>query len=203
MAPIEGPVPHGTGRAVRLTLCLVVLALLSACGTGYQNGQYLGRRGEYAPPGPPEDPWGPYIREASHKYRVPEQWIRAVMRQESGGREYLNGSPITSNAGAMGLMQVMPSTYAGLADRYGLGGDPYDPHDNIMAGAAYIREMYEQFGSPGFLAAYNAGPGRLSNHLATGNPLPSETVSYVAAIAPRLGNDVPASGALAAYAAND
>jgi hypothetical protein len=204
MTPIEGLVRLRIGPALRAALCLGVLALLSACGTSYQNSAYRSHHsGDYAPPGPPEDPWGPYIHEASDKYHVPEKWIRAVMRQESGGREYLNGHPITSNAGAMGLMQVMPSTYAGLADRYGLGGDPYDPHDNIMAGAAYIREMYDQFGSPGFLAAYNAGPGRLSGHLATGNPLPSETVQYVASIAPRLGNEIPASGPLAAYAGNE
>ena len=160
MTPIVGLMPARIGPGLRAALCLGLLGLLAACGTGYHNAAYdTHRRGDYAPPGPPEDPWGPYIREASQKYRVPEQWVRAVMRQESGGREYLNGHPITSNAGAMGLMQVMPSTYASLADRYGLGGDPYEPHDNIMAGTAYIREMYEQFGSPGFLAAYNAGPG--------------------------------------------
>jgi D-alanyl-D-alanine carboxypeptidase len=205
MVPIEGRARMRVGPAVRAALCLLALALLSACGASYNSAAYEAqhRRGDYAPPGPPEDPWGPYIREASSKYRVPEQWVRAVMRQESGGREYLNGKPITSNAGAMGLMQVMPGTYATLADRYGLGGDPYDPHDNIMAGTAYIREMYEQFGSPGFLAAYNAGPGRLSSHLATGKPLPSETVQYVAAIAPRLGSDVAPSGEFAAYARVD
>ncbi len=181
------------GPLLRAGLSSLLLALLAACASTYQGGgTFRARNGNYAPPGPAEDPWGPYISEASSRYRVPEPWIRAVMRQESGGREYLNGQPITSGAGAMGLMQVMPATYDMLANRYGLGSDPYDPHDNIMAGTAYIHELYQQFGSPGFLAAYNAGPGRLSSHLAGGGPLPSETVRYVASIAPRLGGDRPA-----------
>ena len=116
------------------------------------------------------------------------------MRQESGGQQYLGGRPITSPAGAMGLMQVMPDTYEGLRQRYGLGNDPYDPHDNIMAGTAYLREMYDRFGSPNFLAAYNAGPGRMDDHLSDGSPLPDETVQYVASIAPRLGDANPSDG---------
>ena len=139
-----------------------------------------------APPGPPDDPWGPYIREASAKYDIPEIWIRSLMRVESGGKEYVNGGLVTSGAGAMGLMQVMPGTYDGLRDRYNLGDDPYEPHDNIMAGTAYMREMYELYGSPGFLAAYNAGPARLDDYLANIRPLPDETRHYVAMIGPNL-----------------
>ncbi|MBV9758313.1 MAG: transglycosylase SLT domain-containing protein, partial [Alphaproteobacteria bacterium] len=114
-------------------------------------------------------------------------WVRAVMRQESGGHQYLNGRLTTSSAGAMGLMQVMPATYEGLRQRYGLGGDPYNPHDNIMAGTAYIREMYDRFGAPNFLAAYNAGPNRVDDYLAGGGPLPAETENYLASVAPQLG----------------
>ena len=76
-------------------------------------------------------------------------WIRSVMRVESGGNQYQNGQLITSSAGAMGLMQVMPETYDELHDRYSLGDDPFDPHDNILAGTAYLREMYDIYGSPG------------------------------------------------------
>ncbi len=155
---------------------------------------------EYAPPGPTEDPWGPYIREASQRYDFPEGWIRAVMRQESGGHEYINGSLTTSASGAIGLMQVMPETYANLRDRYGLGPDPYYPRDNIMAGTAYLKELYNRFGSPGFLAAYNGGPQRLADHLATGRPLPSETVAYVAAIGPRIGAPSSVPGGSGGYA---
>ena len=98
-----------------------------------------------------------YIAEASDRFNLPEPWIREIMRVESGGQQYLNGRPITSSAGAMGLMQVMPATYEELRRRHDLGSDPYDPRNNILAGTAYLREMYDLFGSPGFLAAYNAG----------------------------------------------
>ena len=126
--------------------------------------------------------WKPYIREASQRYQVPEKWIREVMMQESAGQQYLDGQPTTSPAGAMGLMQIMPGTYAELRVRYGLGADPFHPHDNILAGAAYLRELYDRYGASGFLAAYNAGPGRYEQHLIDGQPLPAETRAYVAAL---------------------
>ena len=126
---------------------------------------------------------------------MPQQWIREVMRQESDGQEQA-----VSSAGAMGLMQIMPDTFDELRKRYALGADPFEPHDNIMAGAAYIREMYDRYGAPGFLAAYNAGPYRLEGYLGGGDPLPDETVNYVASIAPRLGGSVPMTGPLAVYA---
>jgi hypothetical protein len=125
------------------------------------------------------------------------------MHQESGGHAYLNGQPTTSDAGAAGLMQVMPATYAELRTRYSdLGDDPYNPHDNIIAGTAYIREMYDKYGSPAFLAAYNAGPMRVDDYLAGRNALPNETVNYLASVAPHLGTEVAMTGPLAAYAQN-
>jgi cell division septation protein DedD len=172
---------------------IALLSTLAACGTVphqdaiQETARYVAHaKHDYAPPGPPEDPWGPYIREASARFDIPDPWIRSLMRQESGGKEFLNGDLITSGAGAMGLMQVMPTTYDELRDRYNLGDDPFDPHDNIMAGVAYMREMYELYGSPGFLAAYNAGPARLDDYLANVRPLPDETRHYVAMIGPNL-----------------
>src|SRR5271165_4898037 len=179
---------------LRAVSALVIMAALAACSQSAvhqsaidESARYAAHaRRNYAPPGPPDDPWGPYIREASAKYDVPEIWVRSLMRVESGGKEFVNGSLITSGAGAMGLMQVMPATYDELRDRYNLGDDPYEPHDNIMAGVAYMREMYEIYGSPGFLAAYNAGPARLDDYLANLRPLPDETRHYVAMIGPNL-----------------
>jgi hypothetical protein len=101
----------------------------------------------------------------------------------------------------MGLMQVMPTTYDMLRQRYALGDDPYEPHDNILAGAAYIREMYDRFGAPAFLAAYNAGPDRVDAYLAGNDVLPDETVNYLANVAPRLRDSVAMTGPLAAYGA--
>ena len=140
-------------------------------------------------------PGDPISSEASGRFGVPEQWIREVMRQESDGQEQA-----VSSAGAMGLMQIMPDTFDDLRQRYTLGSDPFEPHDNIMAGAAYIREMYDRYGAPGFLAAYNAGPYRLDSYLGGSDSLPDETVNYVASIAPRLGGSVRMTGPLAVYA---
>lgn len=120
-----------------------------------------------------------YIAEAAQRFAIPERWIRAVMRAESA-----NDPLAVSSAGAMGLMQIMPRTWDEMRARYGLGEDPFDPRDNILAGTAYLREMYDRFGAPGFLAAYNAGPERYAEHLATGRPLPRETRAYIAALAP-------------------
>lgn len=86
----------------------------------------------------------------------------------------------------MGLMQIMPKTYAGLRARYHLGPNPYDPRDNILAGVAYLREMQDRFVSPGLLAAYTAGPDRYERHLATGRPLPLETQDCVAMLMPMI-----------------
>lgn len=129
------------------------------------------------------DRWSGYIAEASARFGVPEDWIRRVMRAESGGRTMLNGRPITSGAGAMGLMQLMPGTWAEMRAAYRLGFDPHDPRDNILAGTAYLRIMYDRFGYPGLFAAYNAGPARYARHLATGRRLPAETVAYVSIVA--------------------
>lgn len=127
------------------------------------------------------EPWSQFVSEAAERFAISAVWIRAVMRVESNG-----SVKAVSPKGAIGLMQIMPDTYAGLRVRYGLGNDPYDPHDNVMAGAAYLREMHDRFGSSGFLAAYNVGPKRYEDHLATGHPLPDETRNYVALLAPLL-----------------
>jgi hypothetical protein len=207
------------------------LLLLSACAGDpyYTSGRWDGRRGydgngdygydvsasraeahsyrvraahAYPAPGTPDDPWRPYITEAAARFALPPLWIRAVMRQESGGRLVASdGTLTTSDVGAMGLMQVMPGTYDMLRRRYALGDDPYEPHDNILAGAAYIREMYDRFGAPAFLAAYNAGPDRLDAYLAGSDVLPDETVNYVASVAPRIAGTVAMTGPLSVYAA--
>ena len=174
---------------LRMLLLGVVLAL-SACAGGGRLAYGPGRT-DYPQPGPYGDPWRPYIRAAARHFEVPQRWIRLVMARESGGHEYRNGRPIRSAAGAMGLMQLMPETYADMRAQNGLGGDPYEPHDNIFAGTAYIRLLYGRYGAPGFLAAYNAGPQRLDDYLRSGRRLPNETVNYVAALGPELGGGAP------------
>ena len=131
----------------------------------------------------PLDRWSTHVVEASSRFDVPNDWIRRVMRAESGGRTTLGGRPIVSHAGAMGLMQLMPGTWREMRALLGLGTDPHDPRDNILAGTAYLRMMYDRFGYPGLFAAYNAGPARYARHLATGRRLPAETIAYMASVA--------------------
>lgn len=129
------------------------------------------------------DQWAPFIEEASDRFQIPADWVRRVMAAESGGRTMLNGRPMVSSAGAMGLMQLMPGTWRELRARLALGPDPHAPRDNILAGTAYLRMMYDRFGYPGLFAAYNAGPARFASHLKSGRRLPQETIAYVGSIA--------------------
>ncbi|MCP1240277.1 lytic transglycosylase domain-containing protein [Acetobacter lovaniensis] len=127
------------------------------------------------------DPYADMIAEAATRAQIPASWIAAVLHAESRGDAHA-----VSSAGAMGLMQVMPGTWASLRTSLGLGDDPFDPHDNILAGATYLRWMRDRYGEAGFLAAYNAGPARYDEHLTTGRPLPAETRNYVASVSARL-----------------
>ncbi|MBB2169668.1 lytic transglycosylase domain-containing protein [Gluconacetobacter aggeris] len=124
-----------------------------------------------------------FVRQAAERNAIPSAWIHAVITAESGGDD-----GAMSGAGAMGLMQLMPDTWKALRHDLNLGADPFDPHDNIAAGTAYLRWLHDRYGDAGFLAAYNAGPARYDAHLATGRPLPDETISYVAHVQTLIGN---------------
>ena len=89
-----------------------------------------------------------FVAEAALRFAIPASWIKAVMQAESRG-----DARAVSPKGAMGLMQIMPQTWTDLRSRYGLGANPFDPHDNILAGAAYLRELHDRYGPAGFLAA--------------------------------------------------
>lgn len=175
--------PHPGRRIFVARSTLVALAALlvavpaTAMAQPVVSGSDPQRRAAQASPG------DGLVAEASARFGIPEHWIRAVMRVESAGNPRA-----VSRAGAMGLMQIMPGTWRELRVEHGLGNDPFDPRDNILAGTAYLRAMYDLFGSPGFLAAYNAGPARYAEHLATGRPLPRETRAYLASLAPLIGS---------------
>jgi hypothetical protein len=129
--------------------------------------------------------WDDLVRQAAERNAIPPAWVRAVLHAESAGDPHA-----VSGAGAMGLMQLMPDTWRDVRRTLNLGDDPFDPRDNIAAGAAYLRWLHDRYGDAGFLAAYNAGPGRYDDHLATGRPLPAETVSYVAQVWTLIGNPI-------------
>jgi hypothetical protein len=170
-------------RTLGTNVCIVVMLASSMLLSGAAHAERGALNAQKAA-APPANPFAAFVTEASRRFAVPEHWIRAVMHVESDSKLRAR-----SQKGAMGLMQIMPKTWTELRARYGLGADPYDPRDNILAGAAYIRELHDRYGAPSFLAAYNAGPRRYENHMATGRPLPDETQAYVATLAPMIGSE--------------
>jgi hypothetical protein len=144
------------------------------------------------------DPYAAFILDASQRFAMPGAWLRAVMRVESGGNP-----KAVSSKGAMGLMQLMPDTWSALRVQYHLGSDPFDPHDNIIGGAAYLRELFDRFGASGFLAAYNAGPMRFQDYLNGLRPLQDETKRYVSMLAKMLPDLPIGSTPIASISAGD
>lgn len=161
-------------RAARIAAALLLLVPL-CCDAG-------DARAAPAAPGAPH-PYAGHVAEASLRFGIPQDWIWRVMHVESRGN-----ARAVSSAGAMGVMQIMPATWAMLSARHGLGRDPFDVRANILGGAAYLRAMWDRYGDVRLmLAAYNAGPGRADAYAAGRRGLPAETVAYVAAIAPAIG----------------
>jgi membrane-bound lytic murein transglycosylase B len=150
--------------------------------------------------------WDPDIAAAAKRFGVPQTWIRAVMSIESGGRLMLTQiQPMRSSMGAMGLMQLMPETYAEMSRAYHLGLDPYNPHDNIIAGAAYLRILRDKYGYPRMFEAYNDGPGNLEARMRNNGLLPAETQNYVAHVTSTIltGHAVSGHGAIVKFTRPD
>lgn len=162
----------------------IALTAAFLCQAAVFTGFETRAEAQLAPRAQPVDGFAELTADAAARFAVPARWISAVMQIESGGDERA-----ISSRGAMGLMQLMPTTWVELSVRHKLGLDPFDPRDNILAGAAYLRELHDRFGRAGFLAAYHAGPARYEQHLATGRPLPSETTAYVEAVTSLLGHE--------------
>jgi len=169
------------------------IAALVCALSSFNHGPAIARA-EPVPAQIEAHPHGAFIAEAAQRFGIPAPWIVEVMRAESA-----NDPRAVSHAGAMGLMQVMPGTYAELRTRHGLGPHPYDVRDNILAGAAYLREMHDRYGPTGMLAAYNAGPGRWEDYVSRGRPLPAETVAYMARLGATIGGLAAPSPAIAVH----
>lgn len=172
-------------RRRALAASAFALAMLAAPSAATMQGAPA-----IAPAAAPRHPYAQHVSEAAQRFGIPESWIAHVMHVESRGNPRA-----VSRAGAMGLMQIMPATWTMLSARHGLGSDPFDARANILAGAAYLRAMWDRYRSISLmLAAYNAGPGRADAFAAGRRGLPAETRAYVARLAPALGSgsDKPA-----------
>ena len=121
---------------------------------------------------PAKEAYEDIIQEAARTYDIDAALIRAVMQAESAFHPY-----IVSKAGAEGLMQLMPE----LADEMGVA-DSFDPRENIMGGARYLKQLLDQHnGNIALtLASYNAGPGNVKRY--GGVPPFKETRNYVKTI---------------------
>ncbi|TQR20213.1 lytic transglycosylase domain-containing protein [Psychrobacillus vulpis] len=135
----------------------------------FQNGSFTNAITSFSSKTGLSSNYDEIIQRASEKFNLPEKLISSVIKQESG----FNASAI-STAGASGLMQIMPGTakYLGI-------NNIFDPEENIMGGAKYLRQMLNQFDGniETALAAYNAGPGAVKKY--DGIPPYKETQDYV------------------------
>lgn len=169
-------------KTIRHTITLIGILILSVC---------LGLLAQYAknaldmrahPRG-----FSEFVEKYAEEYKVPETVCYAVIKCESGF-----DSTARSYAGAIGLMQIMPDTFAHLCSRTGdnyEAGMLYDPETNIRYGIYYLSMLYDRFGVwETVFAAYNAGPSRVQGWIDAGKvsesghlteiPL-SETATYV------------------------
>jgi hypothetical protein len=143
-----------------------LLATYTGDKSGYVHGPsqtpYAGKESDFAGT----------IKEASTKFNVDEDLIRAVIRQESGFN-----ARAESSCGAMGLMQLMPTTAADLGVK-----NAWDPRENVMGGVKYLKSLLDRFDGniTKALAGYNAGPGAVEKH--GGVPPFAETQNYVRSI---------------------
>lgn len=165
------------GRFARRVLVVVAASAIATCVSIRETG------GEPLSPGHPsssvDDPLNGFIAEASERFGLPTAWIRAIVRHGRDG-----SARVARRKGAVGLMQLMPETWAELRPRYALGDDQFDPRDSILAGTAHLREMYDRYRLKEFFAAYYMGPTRYDEHLKSGLPLPADVQTFVAVLAP-------------------
>jgi len=187
LLPVSFPAPQFAERIPRfLQPHCIAVAIVAAIAIGSSCSETHAQQATvvHQTADGPADSTSVFSAEASQRFGFPAAWIRAIMAAESAGN-----LRAVSPKGAIGLMQIMPETWAELRRRYHLGTDPYDAHDNIIAGTAYMRELYDRYGASGFLPAYNAGPARWEDHLTNGKLLPLETRDFLIRLAPVAGSN--------------
>lgn len=149
---------HAARRVQCALLCVMTMPLTHACDVTQ---------------------WRSAIENAARLEHVNAALIRAVIEVESNACERLEGKPITSHAGAMGLMQLLPATWSSYRDRLQLADDPYNADDNILAGSAYLHDLIQELGLFDGLAAYFAGAKNIAEHRLDDELPSSATMAYL------------------------
>ncbi len=145
-----------------------------AQGSVNTSSDASGAGGGWSPPARAQ-PYLEAIAAAEARYNLPRNLEARALYQESRFRPEIIDGSLRSSAGAIGIAQFLPQTAADL------GIDPLDPFQSIDGMGRYLRQLYLQFGSWDLaLAAYNWGPGNLTNKGAAAAP--AETVAYVSGI---------------------
>jgi len=166
-------------------LLLLGLALLASACAGRAGGvrpagELPATRAELATAAATHPEVEPLVADAAARHGVAEELVLAVIWNESRFRP-----TATSPAGAMGLMQLMPSTVRTLSERLGVADpDPYDPAFNVDAGTYYLGLLLRRFAGDETLAlaAYAAGPGAVQRWQRQGRRLPASCQRYAARV---------------------
>jgi soluble lytic murein transglycosylase-like protein len=165
------------GQIVRLQTNQGVIELQAAAIARFESEDYTPPPPETPPTAPPASPAispQELITRAAILAGLPPEIVHSIARAESGYR-----IDAVSPKGAVGLMQLMPGTAAGL------NADPHDPEQNAQAGAQYLRELLLKYQNDPHqvskaVAAYNAGPAAVDKY--NGIPPYRETVDYVSRV---------------------
>lgn len=146
------------------TVCVIIVILLLSAGIGFTADRLKAGYDRASHP----LKYTEYVEKYADEYKVPRTVCYAVIKAESGF-----DSAAVSSAGAIGLMQITPQTFAYLCEKTGddyESGMLYDPETNIRYGVFYLSMLYERFGVwETAFAAYNCGPTRVSEWIADGN----------------------------------
>src|SRR5258707_7783623 len=127
--------PVGGGARVRSLIITTIVLAMTGGSIGAVSAASEKTQSAPMAASNPVNPYAGYIAEASRRFGIPERWIRAVIRVESSGQV-----KAVSPKGPVGLMQIMPDTWAGLRLRYRLRGPPPDPPGKNFLGGVCLSD---------------------------------------------------------------
>jgi soluble lytic murein transglycosylase len=163
-------------KAVKNTIAIIIIIILSV-SLGYAYDKILTVLEKRSHPIP--EMYKETVEKYSEEYNVPQDLIYSVIKAESGFRS----DAVSPSAGAVGLMQIMPATFADIAKRLGEAANEgllYDPHTNIKYGTFYLRYLYDMFNEWDLaVAAYNAGLSRVNGWLKNPEYIIDNEIVYI------------------------